>query len=171
MLFWPRAHGDPRHPIDRRGQPGAMARLVRTLLGAVLLCVAISGASAADSSLSLALGKATRLLVERAFETVIIGDPLIVDVRIDDDRSLVIDPLNPGVTNIILVDAGGVVTGNIRVLVCAASSNACDGGPSSAGSDPANPALIRREVRAQLRARSRGSGSRKVVAIFVEAVA
>jgi|SRR6185312_1392310 len=154
MFFWPQAHGNPGIQSTDAGRPGMMARLVRALLGAVLLCVAISGASAEDSALSLALGKATRLVVERAFETVIIGDPLVVDVRIDDDRSLVIDPLNPGVTNIILVNADGVVTGNIRVLVCAAWSNACDAGPSSGGGDPANPPLIRRDLRAQLWARS-----------------
>ncbi|HLZ00661.1 MAG TPA: pilus assembly protein N-terminal domain-containing protein [Bradyrhizobium sp.] len=122
-------------------QPG------RFLLGVFLFCVTISGARAEDTALALALGNATRVVVARAFETVMIGDPLVVDVRIDDDRSLVINPLNPGVTNLILVDASGIVTANIRVLVCAARSHACDGRAPPGNADVEKPESIRRDVR------------------------
>lgn len=106
-------------------------RLGGVLLGAFLIVTAIPAALAQDPALSLAVGNATRLVVKRAFETVMIGDPLVIDVRVDDNRSITIDPLSPGVTNVVLVDTNGIVTANIRVVVCAASSNACEGRSAS----------------------------------------
>jgi Flp pilus assembly secretin CpaC len=62
-----------------------------------------------------------------AFEKVLVGDLDIVEVRRDDDRSAVIEPIHPGVTNLVFVGAHGRVIANVRVSVCDASdSDACD---------------------------------------------
>jgi Flp pilus assembly secretin CpaC len=125
-----------------------MTRRLRRHLAGVFLLFAATATARAQDPLSLAPGHVARLALNRAFETVIIGDPDVVDVRANGDRSVVVDALKPGVTNLVLVDAAGMVTANIRVLVCAAWSSACDGWPPQpGGSDLASPPSIRRDAR------------------------
>jgi Flp pilus assembly secretin CpaC len=98
----------------------------------MLLFAAATGARAEDDGIELGVGTSFRLFVEKAFTTVIIGDPLILDVRTDDDRSVVVEPLSAGVTNLIFVDARGVVIANVRVSVCGVSPPyGCAAGHSS----------------------------------------
>jgi Flp pilus assembly secretin CpaC len=100
------------------------ARLGKLLFGAILL-VMTSVASAGDPEVTLSLGSPSRLALGRMFDTVIIANPLIVDVITDDDQSVLIRPRNPGVTNLVFVDAQGRVIANYRILVCE-SVAACD---------------------------------------------
>ncbi|HWZ37277.1 MAG TPA: pilus assembly protein N-terminal domain-containing protein [Bradyrhizobium sp.] len=93
------------------------------VLAATLLFSATSGARAEDDAVALGIGTAFRISLQKAFETVIVGDPLIVDVRTDDNQSVVIEPLKAGVTNLVFVDAHGMVTANVKVSVCGASSS------------------------------------------------
>lgn len=105
-----------------------MAASFRKLsLGALLLLTTMAAAGAQDGAqdrtVVLSLGAASRLRLESAFETVIVGNPLIVGVRIDDDRSIVVEPLNPGATNLVFVDASGLVIANLRISVCTSSGS------------------------------------------------
>jgi len=100
------------------------ARLGRLLFGAILL-VMTSTASAGDREVTLSLGNPSRLALGRMFDTVIIANPMIIDVSTDDDQSVLIRPRNPGVTNLVFVDAQGRVIANYRILVCE-SAVACD---------------------------------------------
>jgi Flp pilus assembly secretin CpaC len=98
----------------------------------ILLFTATTGAFAQDDAVPLGVGTAFRLFVEKAFATVIVGDPVVVDVRVGDDRSVVVEPLNPGETNLVFIDARGVVTANVRISVCGAPpAKACTVGHSS----------------------------------------
>jgi Flp pilus assembly secretin CpaC len=106
--------------------PIAMAaRFKRLLLIAILLLGAVPAASAHDRAVTLALGMPTRLALDRAYDAVIVGDPGIVDVKTGDSQSVLIEPLKPGKTNLVFVDAQGRVIANVRVSVCNAS-DACD---------------------------------------------
>jgi Flp pilus assembly secretin CpaC len=106
--------------------------LRKLALGAILASIICSGALAQDRAVAFGIGITSRLFLEKAFETVIIGDPLIVDISTDDNQSVLIKPLRAGVTNLVFVDARGVVTANITVSVCEASaSNACGARESS----------------------------------------
>ncbi|SRR5579871_3383189 len=96
-----------------------MASIRKLLLGALLLLTTMPAAWAQERTVSLSLGAASRLALDSSFETVIVGDPLIVEVRTDDDRTVVIEPLKPGATNLVFVDTRGLVIANIRILVCA----------------------------------------------------
>jgi Flp pilus assembly secretin CpaC len=87
------------------------------ILSAMLLFGTIGTARAADDTVTLALGAASRLQLGQAFETVLVGDPAVVDIRTDDDRSVVIEARHAGVTNLVFIDAQGLVTANIRVSV------------------------------------------------------
>jgi len=97
------------------------------LLAAALLLMATPVARGQDRAVVLSLGTPSRLTLASAFETVIVGDPGIVDVRTDDGRSVVVEPLRPGITNLVFVDAQGLVIANVRISVCDASgADTCD---------------------------------------------
>lgn len=85
-----------------------------------LVAILLSGASAkaGDAPVALGVGDAFRLFVQQAFATVMVADPAVVDVRVDDDHSIVVEPLSPGQTNLIFIDARGMVTTNVRISVC-----------------------------------------------------
>jgi Flp pilus assembly secretin CpaC len=86
-------------------------------LGTALLLTSVVASRTADQVVALRLGVKSALVLDRAFETVLIGDSDIVDVHERDDRSVVLDPLAPGTTNLIFVDDRKVVVANIEVLV------------------------------------------------------
>src|ERR1700744_4974313 len=109
-----------------------MRSCIRELVVAAMISLAaITAARAGDDAVELGVGDAFRLFLEKAFATVIVGDPLVVDVRTDDDRSVLIEPLSAGETNLVFVDARGVVIANVRVSVCGAPSQGCVAGHSS----------------------------------------
>jgi Flp pilus assembly secretin CpaC len=108
------------------------SRIRELVVAAIVLFSAIAGARADDDPVALGVGTAFRLFVERAFASVIVGDPAVVDVHADDDRSVLIEPLNSGETNLVFIDARGVVIANVRISVCGSSpSNGCPIGHSS----------------------------------------
>ena len=86
-------------------------------LGTALLLTSVVAGRAADQTVALRLGVKSALVLDRAFETVLIGDSDIVDVHERDDRSVVLDPLAPGTTNLIFVDDRKIVVANIEVRV------------------------------------------------------
>ncbi|MBV9458182.1 MAG: pilus assembly protein N-terminal domain-containing protein [Bradyrhizobium sp.] len=103
-----------------------MKRIREIVLAVMLLFSAPAGALAQDGPVALGLGSEFRLFLDRAFATVIVGDPHVVDVHTDDDQSVLIDPLQAGETNLVFVDAHGMVTANIKVSVCGEpSTGAC----------------------------------------------
>jgi Flp pilus assembly secretin CpaC len=107
-------------------------RIRELVMAAILACGPIAGAKAEDNSVALGVGTAFRMFVEKAFESVIVGDPAVVDVRIDDDRSVVIEPLSPGETNLVFIDRRGRVTANVRISICGAPpAESCTAGHSS----------------------------------------
>jgi Flp pilus assembly secretin CpaC len=94
---------------------------IPVLVLAAMLFSAPTGTLAQDRAVEFGIGSQFRL-----FETVIVGDPLVVSVRTDDNQSILVEPLKAGVTNLVFVDAHGMVTANIKVSVCGQpSSGAC----------------------------------------------
>jgi len=92
------------------------------VLGLLLLTTTNCVARAADRSVTLMLGAGSALEVERPFKTVLIGDPDIVEVHARSDRSVILEPLNPGATNLVFVDERSIAISNVRILVCSASA-------------------------------------------------
>jgi Flp pilus assembly secretin CpaC len=87
-----------------------------------LRLISVSTTWAADQTITLKLGAGSPLALERPFKTVLIGDPDIVDVHAHSDRSVVLEPLNPGATNLIFVDERSIAITNVRILVCNAGA-------------------------------------------------
>jgi Flp pilus assembly secretin CpaC len=96
----------------------AMIPMLRTcLLAAALLPITHSISRAADQEITLKLGAGSTLMLERQFKTVLIGDPDVVDVRAQGDRSVILVPLDLGATNVVFVDEQSIAITNVRVLV------------------------------------------------------
>jgi Flp pilus assembly secretin CpaC len=92
--------------------------LVRSLaLWAALLLATISATWAADRTIDLRVGFGLSFVLDRAFETVLIGDSDIVDVHTRDNRSVVLEPLAPGATNLVFLDDKNIVIANVAILV------------------------------------------------------
>lgn len=99
---------------------------IPALVLAAMLFSAPTGALAQDRAVEFGIGSQFRLFLDKTFETVIVGDPRVVDVRTDDNQSILVEPLKAGVTNLVFVDAHGMVTANIKVSVCGQlSSDTC----------------------------------------------
>jgi Flp pilus assembly secretin CpaC len=86
-------------------------------LGTALLLATVAASRAADQTVTLRPGVKSTLMLDRAFDVVLIGDSNIIDVHDRDNRSVVLDPLAPGTTNLIFVDEQQMVIANIEVLV------------------------------------------------------
>jgi Flp pilus assembly secretin CpaC len=76
----------------------------------------------ARPSVTLELGAGSTVMLERPFKTALIGNPDVVDVHTQSDRSVLLQPRKPGTTNIIFIDEQGMVIRNLTVLVRSARS-------------------------------------------------
>ena len=77
-----------------------------------------SPSCAANRAITMGPGDSSGLLLERPVKTILIGDPNIVDVLERSDRSVIIQALNLGATNVIFLDERSIAIANVRILVC-----------------------------------------------------
>jgi Flp pilus assembly secretin CpaC len=68
-------------------------------------------------SVTLELGVGSAVALERPFKTVLIGNPDVVDVQTQDERSVLLRPLSPGATKLVFIDEQGIVIRNLAILV------------------------------------------------------
>jgi Flp pilus assembly secretin CpaC len=95
-----------------------MTAFFRTLaLWAALLLATISATWAAEQTIDLRIGFKSSLLLDKTFETVMIGDSNVVDVHSHDNRSVILEPLAPGATNLVFLDDQNIVIANIAITV------------------------------------------------------
>jgi Flp pilus assembly secretin CpaC len=109
---------------QRRSQlPGTVMKCFSPSIAVVAAWMAISPAwaqtevKAARPSVNLELGAGSSYAIDRPFKTVLIGDPQIVDVRTQDERTVLLKPLGPGATNLVFIDEKGVVIVNLAIRV------------------------------------------------------
>lgn len=96
----------------------ATYRAIEWTLGLLLLVAMISVSLATDRVVVLKLGVSSMLLLDRPYETILTGDPDVVDVARQSDRSVILRPLNAGTTNVIFLDDKSMAIANIGILVC-----------------------------------------------------
>jgi len=93
----------------------------RSAHGLVLATVLAAGASQpalpATRDVVVLIDQATMLRLERPAAEVVVGNPSIADVAIQDSKSLVLTGKSFGETNLIVLDAQGKVLINRRVMV------------------------------------------------------
>jgi len=95
-----------------------MIRKLRACLPAVaFLAATMSAVAPADQTVTLRLGASSTLVLARPFKTMLIDNPFIVDVHEIDDRSVVLEPLDLGAANLVLIDAQSIAITNVRIVV------------------------------------------------------
>ena len=92
-------------------------RLRACMLGLTLCLVALSASRASDETVTIALGASSLLTLDRPFETVLVGDPQVVDISPQTDRTVLMKAINRGASNVVFVDAHNIAIANIRVVV------------------------------------------------------
>jgi Flp pilus assembly secretin CpaC len=93
-----------------------IARLWACVLGLALF-LTLSLARASSDSITLGVGSGSTLTLERPFDTILIGNPNVVDVERENDRSVILKGINIGASNIVFLDEKSVVIANVRVIV------------------------------------------------------
>ena len=95
-----------------------MTAIFRTIaLPAALLLVNISATWAEDHTIDMKVGSRSSLVLDKTFETVLVGDSSVVDVHTPDNRLVVLEPLAPGATNLVFLDDQNIVIANFAILV------------------------------------------------------
>jgi Flp pilus assembly secretin CpaC len=101
-----------------------MTAFFRSLaLCAALVLATISASWAQERTIDLRVGFRSSLVLDRAYQTVLIGDSDVVEVHMRDNRSVVIEPLAPGATNLVFLDEQNIVIANIAILVRQSAAN------------------------------------------------
>ena len=90
---------------------------MRRLPLALAAILALTGASVHAESLAVAAGQAARLTLNGAVRDVVIGDPLVADVSVVNERTLVILGKHPGVTSLMAFDGAGRPLADRQILV------------------------------------------------------
>jgi Flp pilus assembly secretin CpaC len=107
-----------------------MRSIVRTgIAGIIAVLAGMPTARAVDQGVTLRVGNNSVIELDREFETVIIGNPDIVDVHSGGDRLVVLEPLRLGASNLVFVDKDHVAIANVRVFVCNVVRSAFRQGP------------------------------------------
>jgi Flp pilus assembly secretin CpaC len=95
-----------------------MSAIIRiSALWTVLFLATISATAAADQTIDLRVGLRASFVLDRAFETVMVGDSDVVDVHTGDHFSVILEPLAPGATNLVFLDGENIVIANIAIVV------------------------------------------------------
>jgi Flp pilus assembly secretin CpaC len=96
-----------------------MIAILRVIaFGPLLLLNTVTMTRAADQTIILELGVGSVYMLDRPFETVLISDPNVIDVHTQTERSVMLEPLNLGASNIVFLDERKIAISNIRVFVC-----------------------------------------------------
>jgi Flp pilus assembly secretin CpaC len=124
-----------------------MVAWLRAFMLAIVLTVTSfattwSATGAATETLTLALGAGSMLKLHKPFDTVLIDNPDVVDVRALNDRSVLLEPLNPGVANVVFLDRRSIAVANIRVVVSDTRASRAHSGQSVYAGRPV-PSLSR----------------------------
>ena len=86
--------------------------------GAILLLMTIYASRADDQTITVELGSSVSLALDTPFDIFLIGNPDVIDVHGSDDRSVIVEGIALGTSNVVFVDERRIAIANIRVLVC-----------------------------------------------------
>lgn len=90
---------------------------MRRLSLALAAFLALTGAAAHAESLAVPAGELARITLTGPVRDVVVGDPLVADVSVVNERTLVIMGKRPGVTTVLAFDGAGRTLADRQVLV------------------------------------------------------
>jgi Flp pilus assembly secretin CpaC len=97
--------------------------IVRLSLAAAAAWSVCAPASAQDGAINVLLDRALVVHVDRAADTVIIGNPMIADATVRDNQTLIVTGRSFGTTNLIILDKDGKTVVDSLITVSAADDN------------------------------------------------
>jgi Flp pilus assembly secretin CpaC len=92
-------------------------------LALAALTAAGAPAAAQEDVINVALDRALVVRIDRPADTVIVGNPMIADATVRDNRTLILTGRSFGTTNLIVLDKEGEPIANRLVTVSAADDN------------------------------------------------
>lgn len=90
---------------------------MRRLSLAIAAVLTLAGASADAENLGVAAGQAANISLAAPVRDIVVGDPMVADVSLVGERTLVVMGKRPGVTTIMAFDAAGRTLANRQVVV------------------------------------------------------
>jgi len=90
-----------------------MRRLTLALIAALTVC----GAEARAENLSVPTGQAAQISLTGAVRDVVVGDPLVADVSVINERTLIVLGKRAGVTTVLAFDANGNRLADRQIIV------------------------------------------------------
>lgn len=90
---------------------------VLAFASAALACLHAAAAAETEKRLEVAIDHARVLKIARRAETIIIGNPSVVDVTVHDSQTLVLTGRSYGITNLVVLDNDGKAILDESVLV------------------------------------------------------
>ena len=93
-----------------------IARLWACVVGLALLTM-LPLARASDDIVTLAPGGGSELTLPKPFDTVLVGNPKVVEVQLQNDRTVLLKALSIGSSNVVFLDEQSVAIANVRVIV------------------------------------------------------
>jgi len=85
----------------------AIALPIIATLAITTMAMPVSATETAEESIIVTVDRAKVFRISRAASTIIVGNPAIVDVTIEDEKTLVLTGRSFGVTNLIILDLEG----------------------------------------------------------------
>lgn len=73
---------------------------------------------AADQTVTLELGAGSIVELDRPFEEMLVDGAGVVEVHTLTERSVIFEPLKPGISTLVFLDGNNAVIANIRITVC-----------------------------------------------------
>ena len=71
----------------------------------------------APPPITLGVGSGSELTLPKPFDTILVGNPDVVEVQPQNDRTVLLKGLNPGASNVVFLDAQSIAIANVRVIV------------------------------------------------------
>jgi Flp pilus assembly secretin CpaC len=101
----------------------AFSGIVRLALAAAAAMAVCVPAMAQDGVINVLLDRALVVQVDQPADTVIIGNPMIADATVRDNKTLIVTGRSFGTTNLIILDKDGRTIADNLVTVSAADDN------------------------------------------------
>ena len=86
--------------------------------GAALMLITIPASRAEEQTITVERGTPFPLMLETPFDTFLVENPDVIDVHTRGDRSVIVEGIALGASNIVFIDERRIAIANIRILVC-----------------------------------------------------
>ena len=100
-------------------ESATMTAMLRALVySAALILTTVPASRAEDQTITVERGTPFPLMLDAPFDTFLVENPDVIDVHSRGDRSVIVEGIALGASNIVFIDERQIAIANIRILVC-----------------------------------------------------